>query len=139
MGYEVRICDWSSDVCASDRSEKVRRASSCVARGQCWNSVIVEITLILYSIAWPTLQLTHHVSPPIMPFVAALAAFPFVLIRINAPLGWAVSAVSALIIPLVFDNTPGYDYPWQVVHIIVLMSLLAAVSLRAPIQVVGVA
>ena len=120
-------------------SEKVRRATSFVARGQFWNIVIVAITLILYSIAWPTLQLTHHVSPPIMPFVAALAAFPFVLIRINAPLGWAVSAVSALIIPLVFDNTPGYDYPWQVVHIIVLMSLLAAVSLRAPIQVVGVA
>ena len=40
-------------------SEKVRRATSFVARGQFWNIVVVAITLILYSIAWPTLQLTH--------------------------------------------------------------------------------
>ncbi|MFI5436116.1 hypothetical protein ACHMZP_31250 [Rhodococcus baikonurensis] len=79
-----------------------------MAHGQFWNFVIVAVTLILYAIAWPTLQLTHHVSPPIMPFVAALAAFPFVLIRINAPLGWAVSAVSALIINRGPARTPGH-------------------------------
>ncbi|WP_424806203.1 histidine kinase [Rhodococcus sp. 27YEA15] len=117
------------------KSETIRRAG----RGQYWNIAIVTITLILYSVAWPTLHLTHDVSPPIQPFVAALAAFPFVLIRANAPLGWAVSAVSALIIPQVFDAAPDYDYPWQVVHILVVMVLLAAVSLTAPVQVVGVA
>jgi signal transduction histidine kinase len=85
------------------------------------------------------LHLTHAVSPPIQPFVAALAAFPFVLIRINPALGWAVSAISALVIPHVFDLVPGYEYPWQVVHIMVIMALLAAVSLTAAVPVVGVA
>lgn len=114
-------------------------ATRRVTRGHVWNIVIVAITLILYAIAWPTLQLTHEVSPPIMPFVAALSAFPFALIRINAPVGWAISALSALIVPLVFDTTRDYDYPWQVVHILVLLALLVTVALRAPLQVVAVA
>ena len=38
-------------------------------RGRWWNIVIVVTTLILYSIAWPTLQLTHDVPAPLMPIV----------------------------------------------------------------------
>ena len=60
----------------------------------------------------------------------ALAALPLLLIRSNPALGWAISAISALVIPLVFDRTDGYDFPWQVVHIMVIMALLAAVSMR---------
>lgn len=100
---------------------------------------IVVVTAILYSVAWPTLHLTHQVAPPIQPIVAALAAFPFVLIRFNPALGWAISAVSALVIPRVFDLQEGYDYPWQVVHILVILVLLATVSMRAALPVVGVA
>jgi signal transduction histidine kinase len=47
--------------------------------------------------------------------------------------------VSALVIPRVFGLQEGYDYPWQVVHILVILALLAAVSMRAAIPVVGVA
>jgi len=94
--------------------------------------LIVAVTAVLYSISWPTLPLTHDVSGPLLPIVGALAAFPFALIRINPALGWAVSALSALVIPVAFDRVPGYDYPWQVVHILVLLSLLFAVALRSP-------
>ncbi|MFI8566794.1 sensor histidine kinase [Rhodococcus sp. NPDC078407] len=93
---------------------------------------IVVVGAVLYSIAWPTLPITHQVSVPLMPIVGALAAFPFVLIRVNPALGWAVSALSALVIPLAFDRTPDYHYPWQVVHILVLLALLFAVALRSP-------
>ncbi|MFM1728261.1 histidine kinase [Prescottella soli] len=96
-------------------------------------NLIVLVTAILYAVAWPTLHLTHEVLPPVQPIVAALAAWPFLLIRANPALGWAVSAVSALVIPWVFDLVPdsGYTYPWQVVHIIVIMALLLAVSVTA--------
>ncbi|PQP26294.1 sensor histidine kinase [Rhodococcus opacus] len=114
---------------------RIRRA----AEGQWLNVAIVVVTAILFAVAWPTLQLTHQVSPPIQPFVAALATFPFLLIRSNPALAWAVSAISALVIPRVFALQGGYDYPWQVVHILVMLALLAAVSMRAAIPVVGVA
>ncbi len=97
------------------------------------NILIGVVTVVLYAVAWPTLHLTHQVSYPMQPIIAALAAWPFILVRANPALGWAVSAVSALVIPWVFDLVPdsGYVYPWQVVHIIVIMTLLLAVSLVA--------
>ncbi len=110
----------------------VRRLNTRL-RGHRLSILIALVTVILYAVAWPTLHLTHEVPPPVQPIVAALAAWPFVLIRANPALGWAVSAVSALVIPWVFDLVPdsGYTYPWQVVHIIVIMALLLAVSLTA--------
>lgn len=109
-----------------------RRIPTRIAGVRAVDVLIVVVCAVLYSIAWPTLQVTHHVSVPLMPIVGALAAFPFVLIRVNPALGWAVSALSALVIPAAFDRTPGYDYPWQVVHILVLLALLFAVALRSP-------
>ncbi|KOS55075.1 sensor histidine kinase [Rhodococcus rhodochrous] len=97
----------------------------------------MAVTLILYAVAWPTLHLTHEVPVALMPVVAALAAWPFVAIRTDPALGWAVSAGAALAIPRAFDLVPGYDYPWQVVHILVLCALLVAVSMRASLQVAG--
>lgn len=114
-------------------------ATRRLSASQWANILIVAVTAILYSIAWPTLHVTHQVAYPLQPIVAALAAFPFVLIRLNPALGWAVSAVSALVIPRVFDLQTGYDYPWQVVHILVILALLTAVSMRAALPVVGVA
>lgn len=107
--------------------------------GRVVDVAIVLVTAILYAVAWPTLQLTHDVSPPLMPIVAALAVFPFLLVRANPALGWAISAASALVVPVAFDNVPGYDYPWQVTHIMVMLVLVFAVSLRCAMPIVGVA
>lgn len=100
---------------------------------------MVFVTAVLFTIAWPTLQVTHHVPAGVQPLVAGIAALPLILIRANPALGWAVSAAGALVIPLVFDRTDDYDFPWQVVHVMVLMALLLAVSMRSPLPVVGVA
>ncbi|WP_280340399.1 sensor histidine kinase [Nocardia neocaledoniensis] len=99
----------------------------------------VAVALILYSIAWPTLFVTHEVPAPLAPLLAALAVFPILFVRINPALGWAVSAGSALLISLALSSTPGNDVPFQVVHIIVLFVLLFAVALRAPVPIVVVA
>ncbi len=104
-----------------------------------FDAVIVFAGLVLFAIAWPTLHVTHVVSPPAQPAIAALAAFPLLLIRVNPALGWAISAGSAQLIALGFAHTEGNVLPWQVVHILVFLPLLFAVALRAPLQLVGVA
>lgn len=121
--------------------KRVVRDATSRMRGHGVNILIGLVTVILYAVAWPTLHLTHQVSYPMQPIIAALAAWPFILVRANPALGWAVSAVSALVIPWVFDLVPdsGYVYPWQVVHIIVIMTLLLAVSLVAAPPTVVVA
>ncbi|EME19086.1 sensor histidine kinase [Rhodococcus triatomae] len=108
-------------------------------RGQWFDVGLVVVTGILFAIAWPTLQLTHHVPAGVQPVIAGLAALPLLLVRANPALGWAISAAGALVIPVVYDRTEDYDFPWQVVHVMVLMALLLAVSMRSPLPVVGVA
>lgn len=108
--------------------------------GSQWLDIgIVFVTAILFTVAWPTLQVTHHVPAGVQPLIAGLAALPLLLVRVNPALGWAVSVSSALVIPLVFDLVGGNEFPWQVVHVMVLMALLLAVSMRLPLPVVGVA
>lgn len=99
----------------------------------------VVVALIFFSIAWPTLHLTHVVPIAAQPGVAALAAFPVLFARVNPALGWAISAGSALLIALAIPHQPGNDMPFQVIHLLSLLILLFAVGLRAPGQLVAVA
>ncbi len=102
-----------------------------------WSTwLVVAITGIAYAVAWPTLFLTHSVPAPLAPIVAALAAWPLLLARINPLLGWAISAASAAAIPLFFDRLPTWSYPWQVVHLIELLVLIVAVAWTRPLPVV---
>ena len=110
-----------------------------VSGSQWWDIVILIVTAILFTVAWPTLHITHRVPDAIQPVIAALATFPLILIRFNPALGWAISALSALVIPVAFSHQPGNVLPWQVCHFIVFLLLLFAVSLRAAVPVVGVA
>ena len=114
------------------------RAARAIPPGRRIDITIFVVTAILYSVAWPTLQLTHDVPIPIMPIVSALAVFPLVLVRANPALGWAISAASAVVVPVAFDRLPGYDFPWQVTHLIVLLVLVSTVSLRCAFPVVAV-
>nr|WP_051498946.1 histidine kinase [Nocardia sp. BMG51109] len=99
----------------------------------------VVVTVTLFSVAWPTLHLTHQVPAAAQPFIAGLAALPFALIRVNPALGWAISAGSALLIALAIANQPGNSLPFQVVHILTCFALLFAVAVRAQMQIVVVA
>lgn len=102
-----------------------------------WSTIgVVSVTLILYAVAWPTLHLTHDVTPPVMPLVSAAAVFPMLLVWTWPALGWALTAATALVVPIAFDRIGGFEYPWQVVHIIVILVLVAAVAIRETIRVV---
>lgn len=98
--------------------------------------MVVAVTGILYAVAWPTLFLTHDVPAALGPIVAALVAWPLLLVRINPLLGWAISAGSAVAIPLFFDRLPTWSYPWQVVHLIELLVLIVAVAWTRPLPMV---
>ncbi|WP_242676843.1 histidine kinase [Rhodococcus sp. ABRD24] len=110
-----------------------------LSTGQRLDGLVLFVTAVLYAIAWPTLHVTHLVPAGVQPLIAGLAALPMVLIRANPALGWAISASGALVIPVVYERVGDYDFPWQVVHVMVLMALLFAVSLRSPVAVVAVA
>ena len=102
-----------------------------------WSTwLVVAVTGILYAVAWPTLFLTHDVPAALGPIVAALAAWPLLLVRINPLVGWAISAGSAVAVPLFFDRLPTWTYPWQVVHLIELLVLIVAVTWTRPLPVV---
>ncbi|MFE3541492.1 sensor histidine kinase [Nocardia sp. NPDC059177] len=120
-------------------SGQLRPAARRIPARLWFDLATVLVALILYSIAWPTLFVTHEVAPVLAPLVSALAVFPILLVRINPALGWAISAGAALLLSLALSPSPGNDLPFEVVHIIVLFVLLFAVALRAPVQVIVVA
>ncbi|MFC4374949.1 sensor histidine kinase [Nocardia halotolerans] len=107
--------------------------------GRTWfDLATVLVALILYSIAWPTLFVTHEVPAALAPLISAFAAFPILFVRTNPALGWAISAGSALLIALGVAPSAGNDLPFQVVHVIVLFVLLFAVAVRASVPIVVV-
>lgn len=97
------------------------------------------VVLVFYIVAWSTLHVTHVVAQGAQPLVAASAALPVLLVRVNPSLGWAISAGSALVIALAIPHQPGNEMPFQVVHVLSLIVLLFAVGLLAPARVVLVA
>ncbi|MEV6554591.1 histidine kinase [Nocardia sp. NPDC051756] len=108
--------------------------------GRMWfDALTVAVALIFFAVAWPTLHLTHAVPGAVQPFIAALAAFPVLLVRINPALGWAISAGSGLLISLAIAHQPNNDMPIQVVHILSLFVLLLAVAVRGTVPIIGVA
>ncbi|WP_245717363.1 sensor histidine kinase [Nocardia jejuensis] len=103
------------------------------------DALTVLVAIVFIAVAWPTLHLTHQVPAAAQPFIAGFAAFPVLLVRVNPALGWAVSAGSALLIALAVPHQPGNTLPFQVVHILALFTLVFAVAVRSPMQIVGVA
>lgn len=137
----VRTVDVMMESSAAQPAAKPPPLRSRLARlGPRWwvDAGTILVALVLFSVAWPTLHLTHDVPWSIAPLIAAFAALPVLLIRRNAPLGWAVSAGSALLIALAVPNEPGEALPFQVVHIVALYFLVFGVALRSPPPLVAV-
>ncbi len=144
----MRVGPWSGSVslCGMTTVEKpvpsvegVKNRIRAVSAARWLDAFLVFATVVLFTVAWPTLHLTHEVHPSLQPILAALGTFPLLLARANPALGWSMSAGWAALMPFVVGNTPGNAIPWQVVHILALLALLLAVSVRAALPVVGVA
>jgi signal transduction histidine kinase len=116
--------------------DRPRGSTGWVRRGRWTDWLVVAVAAVLYAVAWPTLFLTHQVPAAVAPVVAALAALPILFLITNPLVGWSISTGAAVLIPLFFDRQPTWAYPWQVVHIIVLLVLTVAVVWTRPLPVV---
>lgn len=116
----------------------VARPARRLPRALLLDILICLPTLVLFSVGWPTLHVTHTLAPPLQPVLAAVAVGPLVLLRANPALGWAISALTALVMGTLVGNQPGNDIPWQVVNIIALIVLVFGVALRMALPVIGV-
>src|SRR5699024_8582667 len=126
-----------------DRHRPPRRRSRVrsALRGHGRDAAVVSITAILFTVAWPTLHVTHQVPAPVQLMIAAAAALPLLLVLRHPVLGLAVSLGSAVVIGVAFEAAPSAPGgpPWQVVHIIVLLALFMAAALTAPAAQVALA
>lgn len=98
------------------------------------NWFFLVVALIMYSIAWPTLPVTHSVPVVLLPFVSAFAALPIALAWSAPMVGWAISVVSAQIIGLVVPARDGWELTIQVTHFIELLVLTFMVMLRCQLR-----
>ncbi|MBB3037950.1 sensor histidine kinase [Hoyosella altamirensis] len=96
---------------------------------------LAVVSVILFVVAWSTLQLTHDVSLATQPVVAATTAAPLLAARRKPVLGFGAAAGWAVIVNMQIETLPGWHIPWQVVHVIVLMLLAGAVALQCRIWV----
>lgn len=87
------------------------------------NWFFLAVAVILYSVSWPTLPLTHSMPDYALPVVAAFAAFPIALAWSAPVVGWAISVVSAQLIGLVVPTVNGWNWSIQVTQIISLLVL----------------
>ncbi|MDS1117037.1 histidine kinase [Gordonia westfalica] len=98
------------------------------------NWFFLFVALIMYSIAWPTLPVTHSVPVFLLPVVSAFAALPIALAWSAPMVGWAISVVSAQIIGLVVPARDGWELTIQVTHFIELLVLTFMVMLRCQLR-----
>lgn len=96
------------------------------------------VSLFLFAMACATVDATYAVPSGARPVIAAVTALPMVAIRPNPLLGWAISACGALVLPLVCPLVDG-TFPWQMVHVAVLTTLLVAVVVRCSLAAAAVA
>lgn len=95
--------------------------------GLAWGTAVV-----LFWVAFGTAPATYAAGGyALAPFIAALAALPFGFVATRQPgLGWGVSVASAALLADVLPLVPGRDWPWTVVHGLVMLALLFAVCAR---------
>lgn len=98
------------------------------------NLLFTLVGLVLFSVAWPVLPLTHSLLVVLMPVAAALAALPVVLAWARPDLGLAISLVSAVVLGVVVPRVDGWEWRITVVHIIAIVVLAAMTSLRGTLR-----
>lgn len=109
-----------------------------VLRSRAGWALLAVVMLSLYWTAFGTSPSTYdmdRIGWGTAPFIAAAATLPLVLVRLAPVAGWVASASGAVALWLLLppaDLPPGTGspWPWLVVHTLVLLSLLAAVTYR---------
>ena len=98
------------------------------------NWFFLFVALVMYSVAWPTLPITHSMPVFVLPVVAAFAALPIALAWSAPLLGWAISVVSAQLLGIVVPTRGGWELTIQVTHLIELLVLTFMAFLKCPLR-----
>lgn len=98
------------------------------------NLLFLLAGLVLFSVAWPTLPLTHSLLVVLMPVAAGLAAFPVALAWARPDLGLAISLASAVVLGVAVPRVGGWEWRITVVHIIAIVVLAGMTSLRGSLR-----
>ena len=98
------------------------------------NLLFLLVAVVLFSVAWPTLPLTHSLLVVLMPVAAGLAAFPVALAWARPDRGLAISSVSALVLGVVVPRVGGWEWRITVVHVIAIVVLAGMTSLRGTLR-----
>lgn len=98
------------------------------------NLFFLLVALVLWSVAWPTLPLTHELAPFVLPVMSAAAVLPVALAWSSPTIGWGISVVAAVVMTLFVPTVNGWPWSIQVTHFIALLVLTLMTCLRGPIR-----
>lgn len=93
-------------------------------------ATLTLVALIMFSIAWPTMFLTHSVPAVIAPALAATGTLPLILLYFKPPrYAWMIVALASLLmVPM--HAEAGFDLGWPVTFHLTMAVIYAAVLLR---------
>lgn len=91
---------------------------------------VAVVAVVLFVIAWPTLSLTHDVTPSLQPVIAAAEVAPLLLARVRGFLAWGLAVVVAFGFWVAGTAHADWPMPWPVIQFLVLLALVVVVCLR---------
>ncbi|NMO01373.1 sensor histidine kinase [Gordonia sp. TBRC 11910] len=98
------------------------------------NVFFLVVALILWSVAWPTLPITHDLPAYALPVMSGAAVLPVALAWASPTIGWGVSVVAAVVMALFVPTVDGWPWSIQVTHLIALLVLTLMTCLRGPLR-----
>jgi signal transduction histidine kinase len=115
------LAGWSSG--ARDPAQRRRRHVTLVVLA--WLVAVVSAF-----IAFGTAQFSYDIPFGLAPIIGAAVGLPFGLVVSRPLIGWAISVGSAWLFAYTLPLTHVIPWPWQVMHGLVMLALLAAVCAR---------
>jgi signal transduction histidine kinase len=92
------------------------------------------VAVVSAFIAFGTARATYDIPLGLAPFIGALVGLPFGLVVGRPLVGWGISLAGAWLLTLTLPLTHVIPWPWQVMHGLVLLALLAAVCARETLR-----
>ncbi len=105
------------------------------------NWLFLIVALIMWAVAWPTLNEQFTVPAALLPIISGLSVLPIAIAWAHPRAAWGIVAGTALVFPMLwFDQKQDWQWNWQVSLIIAMLVTSWIVFLRAkPLDAIAVA
>lgn len=105
------------------------------------NWLFLVVALIMWAVAWPTLNEQFAVPAALLPIISGLSVLPIAIAWAHPRAAWGIVAATAAIFPmLMFDAKNDWPWNWQVSLIMAMLITSWIVFLRAkPLDAIAVA